>query len=212
MSILPLSKKTLTPILQDLNSEGGRLDLGIDDSEGVLARAHFYPFRLLPGDDTSCLNLYQPQRPRVLGVPGDFRSRGGFEFQQLVDDLSPREKDSPWSILERNMGPDVVPAFGDYESVRWILKLGLGKDLVIADETGRPVRLRLVGLLHASIFQSEILISEAAFNRLFPSRAGVKARQAGLLPNAVLYKPFRLDQLLSTVDAVVEAANSMQQT
>ena len=66
------------------------------------------------------------------------------------------------------MGPDVVAAFGDYESVHWILKLGLGKDLVIADETGRPVRLRLVGLLHASIFQSEILISEAAFNRLFP--------------------------------------------
>ena len=160
------------PILQDLNSQGGRLDLGIDDSEGVLARAHFYPFRLLPGDDTSCLNLYQPKRPRILGVPGDFRLRGGFEFQQLVDDLSPREKDSPWSILERNMGPDVVPAFGDYESVHWILKLGLGKDLLMADETGRPVRLRLVGLLHASIFQSEILISEAAFNRLFPSRAG----------------------------------------
>ena len=164
--------RTTVPILQDLNSEGGRLDLGIDDSDGVLARAHFYPFRLLPGDDTSCLNLYQPRRPRVLGVPSDFRARGGFEFQQLGDDLSPRERDNPWSILDRDMGPDVVPAFGDYESVRWILKLGLGKDIVIADETGRPVRLRLVGLLHASIFQSEILISESAFNRLFPSRAG----------------------------------------
>ena len=164
--------RTTTPILQDLNSAGGRFDLGIDDSDGVLDRTHFYPFRLLPGDDTSCLNLYQPLRPRILGVAGDFRSRGGFEFQQLVDDLSTRERDNPWSILERNMGPDVVPAFGDYESVQWILKLGLGKDLVTADETGRPVRLRLVGLLHASIFQSEILISETAFNRLFPSRAG----------------------------------------
>ena len=164
--------RTSVPILQDLNSGGGRFDLAIDDSDGVLARAHVYPFRLRPGDDTSCLNLYQPQRPRILGVPGDFRSRGGFEFQQLGNDLSPREKDNPWLTLERDLGPDVVPAFGDYESVRWILKLGLGKDLVVADETGRPVRLRLVGLLHASIFQSEILISEAAFNRLFPGRAG----------------------------------------
>jgi hypothetical protein len=45
-----------------------------------------------------------------------------------------------------------------------------------------------------------------------PGHSIVKARQAGLLPNAVLYKPFRLDQLLSTVDGVVEAANSMQKT
>ena len=164
--------RTSVPILQDLNSGGGRFDLGIDDSDGELARAHFYPFRLRPGDDTSCLNLYQPQRPRILGVPGDFRSRGGFEFQQLGNDLSTREKDNPWLTLERDLGPGVVPAFGDYESVRWILKLGLGEDLVIADETGSPVRLRLVGLLHSSIFQSEILIAESAFNRLFPGRAG----------------------------------------
>ncbi len=37
-----------------------------------------------------------------------------------------------------------------------------------------------------------------------PGHSIVKARQAGLLPNAVLYKPFRLDQLLTTVDAVIE--------
>ena len=160
------------PILQDLGSGEGRFDLGVDDPDGVLDGAHFYPFRLLPGDDTSCLNLYQPQRPRILGVAGDFRWRGGFSFQQLEPDLSPGELDNPWLTLERDLGSDVVPAFGDYESVRWILKLGLGQDLVIADESGRPVRFRLVGLLHASIFQSEILISEAAFNRLFPSRSG----------------------------------------
>ena len=40
-----------------------------------------------------------------------------------------------------------------------------------------------------------------------PGHSIVKARQAGMMANAVLYKPFRLDQLLTTVDAVVEAAN-----
>ena len=38
-----------------------------------------------------------------------------------------------------------------------------------------------------------------------PGHSIVKARQAGLLPNAVLYKPFRLDQLLETVASVVDA-------
>ena len=35
-----------------------------------------------------------------------------------------------------------------------------------------------------------------------PGHSIVKARQDGLDPNAVLYKPFRLDQLLDTVEMV----------
>jgi len=38
-----------------------------------------------------------------------------------------------------------------------------------------------------------------------PAHSIVKARQAGLLANAVLYKPFRLDQLLETVENVLDA-------
>lgn len=38
-----------------------------------------------------------------------------------------------------------------------------------------------------------------------PKHTIVKARQAGLLPNAILYKPFRLDQLLSVVEGVIDA-------
>ena len=36
------------------------------------------PFRLLPGDDTSCLNLYEPRNPRILGA-----SRGFIEIRPL---------------------------------------------------------------------------------------------------------------------------------
>ncbi len=39
----------------------------------------------------------------------------------------------------------------------------------------------------------------------------VKARQAGLPANAVLYKPFRLDQLLETVEGTIELAGKVQQ-
>ncbi len=39
-------------------------------------------------------------------------------------------------------------------------------------ETGETVRLRLVGLLKHSIFQSELLVSEANFTAHFPDRSG----------------------------------------
>jgi CheY-like chemotaxis protein len=45
-----------------------------------------------------------------------------------------------------------------------------------------------------------------------PTHSIVKARQAGLLLSAVLYKPFRLDQLLETVDSVVGASSKLAST
>jgi DNA-binding NtrC family response regulator len=39
-----------------------------------------------------------------------------------------------------------------------------------------------------------------------PGHSIVKARQAGLPKGAVLYKPFRLDQLLETVEAMIDSA------
>jgi DNA-binding NtrC family response regulator len=41
-----------------------------------------------------------------------------------------------------------------------------------------------------------------------PGHSIVKARQAGL--QAVLYKPFRLDQLLDTVEQVISATGSVK--
>jgi len=45
-----------------------------------------------------------------------------------------------------------------------------------------------------------------------PGHSIVKARQAGLRPNAILYKPFRLDQLLNTVEAILEPAGDLKPT
>jgi DNA-binding response OmpR family regulator len=44
-----------------------------------------------------------------------------------------------------------------------------------------------------------------------PGHSIVKARQAGLHPKAILYKPFRLDQLLAGVEAVLEATQAVTQ-
>ena len=41
-----------------------------------------------------------------------------------------------------------------------------------------------------------------------PGHSIVKARQAGLRANAVLFKPFKLNQLLETVESTVDAAEA----
>ena len=157
-----------TPIHVDLDSAERLAELGFSsDERKALEDVAAFPFRLLPGEDASCLNLYRPQQPRVLGVTPAMVERGGFSFQAANEAI-----ENPWTLLDRDLGPGVIPAIGDYNSVRWILHLGLGKDLVLEDERGRPIRLRFVGLLKKSLFQSEVLISEAAFMEHFPSRTG----------------------------------------
>ena len=152
------------PLHQDLNSAAGRFELGL--STGLDA-AHFFPFRVLPGDDVSCLNLYLPQTPRVLGAPAEFVQRGGWPFRQTLA-LTPDERTNPWRLLQRDLGPGVVPAIGDFNSAQWILHKGLGDDIPLAE----GLTLRLVGLLDGSLFQSELLIAEDDFAAHFPAREG----------------------------------------
>ena len=156
------------PLHHDLNSQDGRFELGFSESDSdATAKAQIFPFRVLPGEDASCLNLYRPQKPRILGVSEGFIERGGFQFQGTTV-----AKENPWELLEDELEPGVIPAIGDYNSVQWILHLGLGDELSIQDELGGQLRLRLVGVLQRSIFQSELLISEANFKKHFPNQSG----------------------------------------
>lgn len=155
------------PLHVDLENADALSDLGFSDSASeLLAQTEITAFRALPGDDVSCLNLYQPESPRILGVPVEQQQRGGFRFKDAIE-----EREDPWSLLSEEMG-DVVPAFADGNSAQWILKLGLGDELEVENERGETVRLRLVGLLEKGLFQSEILISEQNFKKHFPSRTG----------------------------------------
>ena len=156
------------PLHHDLNAREGQFELGFSESDSdTTADTQIFPFRLLPGEDASCLNLYRPQKPRILGASKDFIERGGFQFQGTTV-----AKENPWELLEDELEPGVIPAIGDYNSVQWILHLGLGDELSIQDELGGQLRLRLVGVLQRSIFQSELLISEANFKKYFPSQSG----------------------------------------
>jgi len=156
------------PLRGDLDDPADRAELGIsDDTAALLAGVEVFPLRLRPGEDASCLNLYRPEKPRLVGVTPALVERGGFHFRDAVE-----ERENPWELLEEPLEDGVVPAIGDYASVRWILQLGLGDELEVTDERGEPLRLRIVAQLEGSIFQSELLIPESAFLRHFPSRGG----------------------------------------
>lgn len=130
-----------------------------------------YPMRRQLGEDASCLNLYQPGRPTLLGAPAEFIERGGFVFADTMAGTR-REESNPWRLLNKKREDGAIPVIGDANSVRWILHLGLGDTLEITDEQGRSRRLMIVATLSRSIFQSELILSEKHFLELFPSHSG----------------------------------------
>lgn len=164
-----LMAESLLPVLQDPNTPAGIRALGLEPLNGVT----FARFRVRPGDDASCLNLYQPRSPRILAATPDFVQSGRFAFQNSLAQ-TPEEERNPWLLLDREIAPDVVPVIADANSMTYVLHLGLGDDFALNPGGPRPVRLRLVGALRDSIFQGELIISERHFLRLFPHVQGYR--------------------------------------
>ena len=66
------------------------------------------------------------------------------------------------------------PAIADQTTLMYVLHLGVGDDFIFTPEGHPPVRLRIVGALADSLLQSELIIGEAAFVRLFPRHEGYR--------------------------------------
>jgi ABC-type antimicrobial peptide transport system permease subunit len=160
----PLLVETVLPLANDPNGADGRAQLGLDQSRDITIE----PFRLLPGDDASCLNLYEPKQPKILGVRRDFVRQGRFSFAGTLDG---GERENPWVLLEREQDDGAIPVIGDANSMTYVLHKSIGDEIVV-DRGGRTIHLRLVAALSDSIFQSELLMSEANFLRLFPEQEG----------------------------------------
>jgi hypothetical protein len=164
----PLLVDLLLPIANDPNTRDGRESLGLNSID----RLTIEPFRVLPGDDASCLNLYEPKNPRVLGVSRPFIESGRFAFQSSLA-TTDAERMNPWLLLNRDVDADIVPVIADANSMTYVLHKRLGDDVVIT-RGSRTVRLRLVAALADSIFQGELLMSDASFARLFPQQEGYR--------------------------------------
>lgn len=167
----PLFAESLLPIVHDANTPAGReaLNLNTTNDAAVLQDLKFVNFRVRPGDDTSCLNLYQPRNPKIIAPPESFVDDNRFTFQSSIE---PNET-NPWLLLNREFPDGAVPVITDTNSLTYVLHLKVGDDFVI-DHNGQPLRLRIVGALSDSIFQSELLMSDKNFVRLFPDEQGYR--------------------------------------
>jgi putative ABC transport system permease protein len=168
-----LIAETTVPLPYDLSTRAGRAELNLTgDAERTLAVARFIAFRLRDGDETSCLNLYRPTQPRLLGATDAMIERGGFAFAKTLAE-SESERQNPWTLLRREVSDGAIPVIADEGSVLWQLHSQLGGLLTISDERGRDRHLRIVAMLKGSILQGELIIAEGHFTRLFPSSAGM---------------------------------------
>ncbi len=171
-----LLAETLLPIVHDPSRRDGQAELFIDDlfADGeALAGVSLARFRLRPGEDASCLNLYQAKDPRVLAPTPEFMAEGRFTFGATAAE-TPEEEANPWLLLDRTFDDGAVPAIADATSLTYALHLGVGDDFVLNRDTDRPVTLRIVAALADSIFQGELLIGEAHFERVFPGYDGYR--------------------------------------
>ena len=132
--------------------------------------AKWEAFRLLPGDDASCLNLYAPANPRIVSPRDEFLRAGRFDFQGSIA-ATDAERENPWLLLLRAEPDGAIPVIADANSMTYVLHRALGDDIVITRD-GREIRLRLVAALRDSLFQSELVMGRANFQSLFPDQEG----------------------------------------
>ncbi|MDX2043344.1 MAG: ABC transporter permease [Acidobacteriota bacterium] len=170
----PLLAESLLPIVHDPNSEQGRDELNLLDD--TFKEVKLTRFRLRPGDDASCLNLYAPRSPRVLGVTEEFVKANRFSFAGSLAQ-SEEEKANPWLLL--NQPPTTnhqqpIPVIADANSLAYVLHLKVGDETALTSSQGEVIKLKIVGALSDSIFQGEVLMAESNFVKVFPDEQGYR--------------------------------------
>jgi putative ABC transport system permease protein len=157
-------------ILHDLSSKAGRKSLSID--EPGFEEIQVVQLRVRDGDDASCFNLNRAQSPQLLAVqPEQLQQRGSFTFTKVIEGAETKEA---WNLLKRDLGPDIMPAVGDYATVIWALGKSVGDQLEYNDDKGNSFKLQIVGLLKNSILQGSLIIDNDEFVRRFPSEEGYR--------------------------------------
>lgn len=164
-----LVAESSTPVFSSLNTESGRVQAGIDvDSDSqdgmLLSELDIFPFRVRPGENASCLNLYQTTLPTVLGVPDALIDRGGFRF---VD----QRKADYWKLLTERRDDGLIPVIGDMNTLMFSLHKSPGSTI---DVPGTDRQLVVVGMLDSSVFQGVLLMSNDSFQQLFPHESGFR--------------------------------------
>jgi hypothetical protein len=197
------------PVVHNPNEASGRQALQMADA-AELANARFMRFRLRPGEDASCLNLYRPASPTLIAPEQRFIDANRFSFSASLAETD-AERTNPWLLLNRRFDDGAVPAIADATSLQYVLHASVGDDFKMDVGRASPLVLRFVGSLRDSVLQSELVIGEDAFVRNFPAHQGyrlflvdapgtVTREQAGTLAQSVerTLAPFGVDAVSTT--------------
>jgi putative ABC transport system permease protein len=158
------------PILADPNQSAGREALVVNAPD--FSRVKFTRFRLRPGDDASCLNLYRPTAPTIIAPEPGFIESGRFSFASSLA-ATDAERANPWLLLQGPMS-DAIPVIADATSLEYVLHAGVGDTFSMDNGAAPPIVFRFVGAIRDSVLQGQLIMSEQNFTRLFPAQQGYR--------------------------------------
>ena len=192
--------QTELPVYHDLGNAAARENLGFTVEElRLLERCKIFSLRVRGGDDASCLNVYRPGQPRLLGLPDALVERGGFAWADAP--RTDTNKKDPWRALQ-GTSPRGIPVVLESNTAKYALHVGgRGTTFQIEDEQGRPVDVEIAGLLAGSLFQGDLLLDESALLRLYPNTSGY-----GVFLVAMPQEDGLQDDALGKNVAIVQAA------
>ena len=159
------------PIVENPDTKAGREALLVQSPE--LERASFTRFRLRPGNDVSCLNLYRPTNPTIIAPEASFLDDRRFAFSASLAETD-QERGNPWLLLHRKFDDGAIPAVADATSLQYVLHASVGDTMAIDVGAAAPLTLRFVGTLRDSVLQGELIIGEDQFVRAFPDSGGFR--------------------------------------
>ena len=217
-----LVAESSTPILHDLNIEQGRSDAGFrmpndPAAEKLLESMEVMAFRVKPGEDASCLNLYQTQLPTILGVPKSMIKRGGFKFADT-------KSETPWTLLNNELKNGAIPVLGDMNTLMYSLKKGIGAEITVPPDAEDPdYTLEIAGMFDGSVFQGVLLMSEENFLKLYPERKGYEyflietppadaKKLTSLLETGLADKGFDIERVVERLKDFLEVQNTYLST
>lgn len=140
---------------------------GVERAQRVSGGTGVVPVRVHEGDEAGCLNMSQPQTPRLLGLDARTMARArAFE---------PEDAGGIWTLIERPLPDGTIPALAaDQTMLHYSLKAKAGVTdgavLNYAGTDGTVWRVRIVGALpvRSGILQGALILDERQFVRLFP--------------------------------------------
>jgi hypothetical protein len=178
------------PIYEDLNDADKRYkrNLVFDENVGdakerktakrnneLLRQMQVFSFPVKPGENASCLNIYQTHLPTVLGVPQRMIDRGGFKF-------SGAKRDDPWTLLNEQHDDGTIPVLVDMNTLQYSLHKSIGSTIAVPDEQNPDYTLKIVGQFDGSVFQGVLLMAETTFRKLYKDRKGYEYFLIEVLP------------------------------